>query len=334
MANNANDLFTKLSEGPLAPIYCLHGAERFLIDRMVTTLREKVMGKDGGFDADTFDLSEQPLEAAVAAAKTLPMFSRCRWVLAQNLDSVKASDFDALLRYLPKPNPRACLVLVGTKIDGRLKAFLALKKAGFLYEFPRLKDREVSSWLAAEAKQRGFTIDPQAISALASAAGPDLSRLCHALEQIALYANGRILPEHVDALVPESRERTVFELTKAIATGNTASALHLLANLLANREPALRIQYMLLRQLRQIWRAKELLIRNTPRSEIAPAIGIAPFFLDDILAPARKMSVSQLRRSYRRLYQADRSLKSSRIDPDVQITRLVRQLSEDVNLRS
>jgi DNA polymerase-3 subunit delta len=301
---------------------------------MVTTLREAVMGKDGGFDADTFDLREQPLEAAVSAAKTLPMFSQRRWVLAQNIDSVKASDFEPLLKYLAKPNPRSCLVLVGTKVDGRLKAFLALKKAGYLHEFPRLKDRELSTWLSAEAKQRGFSIDPRAIAALAESAGPDLGRLCHALEQISLYANGPISPEHVDALVPESRERTVFELTKAIATGNSVSALHLLANLLANREPALRIQYMLLRQLRQIWRAKELLARNTPRGEIASAIGIAPFFLDDVLAPARKMSVAQLRRSYRRLYQTDRSLKSSRIDPDLQITRLVRQLSEDVNVRS
>jgi len=45
------------------------------------------------------------------------------------------------------------------------------------------------------------------------------------------------------------------------------------------------------------------------------------------------MTTPALRRSFTRLYQADRSLKSSRIDPDVQMMRLVRQLAEDASPR-
>jgi hypothetical protein len=51
--------------------------------------------------------------------------------------------------------------------------------------------------------------------------------------------------------------------------------------------------------------------------EIAAKVGIAPFFLDDILIPAGRMSAVALKRSFMHLYQADRSLKSSRIDPEV-----------------
>ena len=54
-------------------------------------------------------------------------------------------------------------------------------------------------------------------------------------------------------------------------------------------------------------------------------MGIAPFFLDDVLIPARRMSVAALERGLRRLYQSDRTLKSARIEPDLYITRLVRQ---------
>jgi len=54
-----------------------------------------------------------------------------------------------------------------------------------------------------------------------------------------------------------------------------------------------------------------------PRNEIAAAVGIAPFFLDDVLVPARRMSAAALERSFRRLYQSDRTLKSARIDPDL-----------------
>ena len=75
--------------------------------------------------------------------------------------------------------------------------------------------------------------------------------------------------------------------------------------MLRNREPPLRIQFMLARQLRQIWRAKELAAAGASRGDIASAVGINPYFLDDVLVPARRMSRAALERALERLYQAD-----------------------------
>jgi len=329
----SRDLLAELAKGDLAPIYCLHGNEHFLVDRALAGIRKAVLGSETaaatGFDYDTFDLRETPLLQVIAAARTLPMWSKRRLVVASGIDGVKAEQLEPLVAYVADPNPRGCLVLVGDKVDGRLRPFLALRKAGFLHEFSRLKDRDLASWLASEARRRRLAIEPGAVQALAEAAGPDLGRVVQALEQVALYAGGPIKREHVEDLIPESRERGIFELTRAIGTGDVSLALRLVANMLRNREPALKIQFMLLRQLRQIWRAKELVAASVPRAEIASAIGIAPFFLDDVLVPAGRMSTSALRRSFLHLYQADRSLKSSRIDPDLQMTRLVRRLAEE-----
>jgi DNA polymerase III subunit delta len=328
-----SDILARVSSGEIAPIYCIHGSERFLIDRSVAAIRKAVTGNESAaatsFDCDTFDLRDTPMVQVIGAAKTLPMWSRRRLVVAQGIDEVNAADLEPLLSYVADPNPRACLVLVGEKVDGRLRAFLALRKAGYLHEFARLRDRELPGWILAEAAQRGFQIDARAAEALAGAAGPDLGRVAQALEQVATFAGGPIRRQHVEELIPESREHGVFELTRAIGTGDVELSLRLLGNMLKNREPALKIQFMLIRQLRQIWRAKELAAAKVPRAEIAAAVGIAPFFLDDILAPASRMSVAALRRSFLELYQADRSLKSSRIDPELQMMRLVRRLAQD-----
>lgn len=327
------DVLGDIAGGELAPIYCLHGSERFLVDRCLAALRKGVLGSEKagatGLDYDVFDLKETALAQVLGAARTLPMFSKRRLVIAEGIDEVKAAELEPLVKYVADPNPRGCLVLVGDKVDGRLRAFAALRKAGFLHEFTRLKDRDLVSWVAGEAKRRSLDIEPSAVQALAEFAGPDLGRVAHSLEQVALFATGRIKRTHVEELIPESRERGVFELTKAIGTGNVQLALSLVTNMLRNREPALKIQFMLLRQLRQIWRAKELSAASVPRAEIASAVGIAPFFLDDILVPAGRMSTAALKRSFMHLYRADRSLKSSRVDPDVQMLRLVRQLAEE-----
>ena len=62
-------------------------------------------------------------------------------------------------------------------------------------------------------------------------------------------------------------------------------------------------------------------------------MGIAPFFLDDVLVPARRMSHAALARSFDRLYRADRTLKSSRVDPDLILSKLVQELAEDADGR-
>lgn len=330
-----DDLPGAIARGEIDPIYCLHGAERYLIDRMLVSIRDAVLGPSAGhgLNHDVFDLKEAGLAPALTAAQTLPMFAKRRLVVGRGIDQLKSDDLEPLSVYAANPNPSTCLVLLGEKLDGRLRAFVALRKAGYLHEFGRLKDRDLPSWISREAAARKITIEPDGVQALAESAGADLGRLAQALEQLSLYVGGqgRIRRADVEQVVAETRERGVFELTRAIGEGNVARALTLLSNMLANREPPLRIQFMLARQLRQIWRAKELVAAGTPRMEIAGAVGIAPFFLDDVLAPARRMSQGALMRSFRRLYESDRALKSSRIDPDLQITRLVRNLAEDAS---
>ena len=332
-----SDVLAAIENGELAPIYCLTGEERFLVDRCLEALRTAVLGPGAAgsnFNLDHFELKERGLAAVLDSARTLPMFAKRRLIIARGIDELKTDDLEPLGAYLADPNPSTCLVLVaGGKVDGRLKIFQTLRKLGYLHEFAHLREWQLEQWLGAETRRRKLAITPDAARLLADSAGPDLGRVAMCLEQAALYAGseGRITAEHIQAVVPESRERGIFELTKAIGSGQRSQALRLLGNMLRNREPALRIQFMLMRQLRQIWRAKELATAGAPRNEIAARVGMSPHFLDDVLVPARRMSTAALARSFDLLYQADQKLKSSRIDPDIQITRLVAALTQQAS---
>lgn len=324
-----------LARGQIAPVYCLSG-ERYLSEAALAAIRTAVLKEAGAaaaFNHDVYDLSEKSLGAAIATARTLPMMAKRRLVIAKNVDAVKAADLEPLSDYLEDPSPSTCLVLTAEKIDVRFKAFQALKKRGYLHVFAPLKDHALAGWLRTQARTRKIALAADAASLLATLAGPDLGRLVQALEQLALYAGAdrTITTADVEDLIAETREHGVFELTKAIGAGEVVRSLALLANMLRNREPPLRIQFMLARQLRQIWRAKDLLAENASRNEIAGAVGINPYFLDDILVPARRMSRAALERAFERLYQADLALKTSRLDPELSLSRLVQTLAEDAS---
>lgn len=333
----------RVGEGDLDPVYAFHGAERHLLAQCLDLLRSAVVGAGTGpaLNEELFDLKETGSASVVNAARTLPMFAKRMLVIARGLDQVKAEALDPLVAYAQDPNPSTVLVLVADKpdkVDGRLKAFQTLKKLGYLHEFARLRDHELPRWVQAEAARQGVVVSADGARALAEAAGPDLGRLAQALGQLALFtASGdgprEIQRSDVEALIPESRERQVFELTRALAEGQKDKALSLVGQLLRDREPPLLIQGALLRQLRQIWRAKELLASGAPRAELPGAIGVPPFALDEILAPARRVGVPALKRGFDQLYRADRQLKSSRVDPELIVTRLVRDLAEEMARR-
>jgi DNA polymerase-3 subunit delta len=326
------DIAAAVARGDIQPIYCLSG-ERYLVDAAATAIRAAVLGAAGAgaaFNNDVFDLKERGLGAAIATARTLPMMAKRRLVVGKAIDEVKAADLEPLIPYVEDPNPSTCLLLVGDKVDVRLRAFAALRKRGYLHVFAPLRDNALAGWLRTEARARKIALEPDAAGALATLAGPDLGRLAQALEQLSIYVGGDrpIAVADVEDLVAETREHAVFELTKAIGAGDVVRSLALLANMLRNREPALRIQFMLARHLRQVWRAKELAAAGAARGEIAAAVGINPYFLDDIMIPARRMSRASLERGFEWLFQADLALKTSRVEPELALSRLVQALAE------
>jgi DNA polymerase-3 subunit delta len=325
------DIAGALARGEIDPIYCLSG-EAYLVEATAAAIRAAVLAEAGpaaAFNQDVYELKEKGVGVALATARTLPMMARRRLVVGKGIDEVKAAELEPLATYAEDPNPSTCLLLIGEKVDVRFKAFQTLRKRGYLHVFAPPRDREVPGWIRAEARTRKIAIGADAAEALATATGADLGRIAQALDQLALYAGGEpISVAHVEALVAETRQRGIFELTKAIGAGNVGGALALLANMLRNREPALRIQYMLARHLRQVWRAKELSASGAARGEIASAVGINPYFLDDILVPAKRMTRAALADAFERLFQADVDLKSSRLDPEIALARLVQTLAE------
>jgi len=343
----SGNVFDDIANGTIDPIYLLTGAESFLVTDCLRTLRAAVLGGEtGGIEGlnyDVFDLKESGMLTALASARTVTLLGGKRFVVARGIDLLKAADLDPLRLYAEDPNPGSVLVLLcdkDEKVDGRLKTFAALKKLGFLHEFGRLRDRELESWIANNAARRGYRFDGEAARALGQAAGPDLGRISQAIEQLATYAMDPKSPgkvhvtrADVEALIPDSREHQVFEIVRAITEGKRDKALQLVGSMFsAGTSPATTVSLLLVgaaaRQMRSIWRARELVRSGMSGPGLAGQLGVPPFAVDDILSAARRISQRTLMAAIGQLYEADRSLKSSRIKPQVITTRLVQTLAE------
>ena len=126
------DIQTFLAEarqGKWRPVNVLVGGETLLIERAARYLKKASVGDDGvrGFNDDLFHGQGLVGAKVVAAARTLPMMAKSRYVLVRDLEAVAAAELDVLADYLGKPSPSTCLVLMGDKLLGTTKLAKAAK---------------------------------------------------------------------------------------------------------------------------------------------------------------------------------------------------------------
>jgi DNA polymerase-3 subunit delta len=316
---SSSDPLAPLRDGDPGPLYFLYGKERWLVDRAVDLVRSRVLDpRTRDFNYELFYGKEAGSARIVQAARTLPMMAKRRLILVRDADEMKADELAGLISYVQDPAPETCLVFVGEKVDARLKFFTAFKKSGVLVKLDPLYERQLPDFVRGEARARGVTIEPQALQMIVDEIGADLGQLADAVERLSLFASGRgqksIAPDDVETVVATTRQRSVFELANAVGEGSRPRALTVLASMTAARESGVRVVAMLARHVRQLWVTKELLERTGDKFEIAQALGIPPFFVDDIVKQARRLERPRLRRMHAALYLADKNLKSSRLD--------------------
>ncbi len=303
-----DELLSDVRAGKLAPVYVLHSEHPILIERAVAALRDAVVPPMArGFNYDVIE-GKPTGSKIVALAQTLPMMAKMRMVFVRDLGIMAADEAEPLISYLAKPNPSTVIVAITSKLDKRLKLFATLNKKGFVHvlEAPR----KVEPWLRAEAKARNVQIDGAAITRLIDTVGNDLSRLALAVEQLGLYALDRtVTVDDVDELIADTRERSIFELTDAIGSGDRARSLAAVASLCDQRESAVGVVVMLARYIRNLSQLHALRSANVPRNEWGSRIGVPPFVVDKLMAQARGYTPDVLALATTRLATVDRALK-------------------------
>jgi len=318
-------LISAIHKGKVEAVYCLDG-DPYPRGQVLAALRQAVVGgEESAFNLEVMRAPEARSGGILGAARTLPMLGDRQLVLVHEVDKLEADDLRKLVPYVQNPSPTTCLVLVTQKADKRLKLFKQLHKKGWLHSFPPLKDRQVPAWLTREARRRKVTLGPGAAERIADSVGRDMGSLAMAMEQLVTYVGpGQpVMPEHVEELLAQTREQSIFDFTNAVGRGQRREALLLLRRMMADRESGIRIVAMLARHLRQVWSIAALDRKHTPRDAMARQVGVHPYFVGDLVKQASRWSPARLRSMHRALFEADRTLKSSPLSDAVVLERLV-----------
>lgn len=341
-------LLQRIQKPPLPPGFLFLGNELFYRDRCRQALARAVLGEEKGEGFIELDLSEQPLSRLADEARTLSLFASARLIVGFNAEAALpkrvadggSAGAEVLRDYFRNPTPDVVIVIEAKRYDWserddkpkleRLAKFFSVVPE--IVKFERLTAGEALAAARDLARRLKLSIDPGALSDLVEMLGSDMARLAGDLEKLAVFADGKkeITREDIEVLIPEARQRGMFELSDALAQKNRRRALDILDTLArAGEYWPMQINLLagLFRQALAVKEGRARSVQEVLRLFQRHGIRIWPARAKQLLDIARQFTQSEIEQALVELFRADRDLRRERPDDRVIVEQLVMSLT-------
>jgi DNA polymerase III subunit delta len=283
----------------LKPAYLVSGEDDAKIDSWRGRVRRRAEDENGPGDLESLDARANGPDEVAAALSTLTFGTGTRYVLVDGVEAWKAGDLEPLERELGSPAPDTVLVLIA-----RGKAPARLVKAvetagGELREYAAPKPWELPRWAADRAQEEGLQLDKEGAKLLVERAGPSQQRIAREIEKLALtiHPETRLDAATVAELASGWDGGQAYDLADAVVAGDLETTLRVAERLTTAGEPPSRLVWPVIRRLREVHRAAQLLEAGVPERDAAAALGTPPWLAKRAIAAAKKADRTALARA-------------------------------------
>lgn len=309
-----------LKTGKYKSVYLLYGPEGYLVrryrDKLLSAFcggsNKKALEDDMNFTA--FMGKDFTTEQIIDLAETLPFFADRRVILIED-SGLFQKDGDKLAEYLANKPESTVFLFVESSADKRSKLYKAVTGCGHAAEF-RVQDEDtLKRWIVSLVKKENKQITVRAVESLLERTASDMELLSQELEKLFCYTQDREaidLPD-VEAVCTTVIGNHIFDMISAMANKNQTEALRLYYELLALREPPMRILYLIGRQFSQLLTIKDLRNHGYDKRKIADKTELKPFIVDKYLVQAGKFSVNMLKAALEDCVEFDEAVKTGKM---------------------
>lgn len=305
-------------------VYLLYGQERYLRRQYRDKLRKALCQEGDTMNTHFFEGKDINLGEIVDLAETLPFFSDRRVIFITDSGLFKSGG-EKMAEYLANPNESTFFVFTESEVDKRSKLYKAVQAKGYAAEFAEQDERTLKRWVAGILGRENLKIAENTVQLFLTKTGTDMENIQMELEKLICYCCGReaVTAEDVEAVCTVRVANHIFDMINAIAAGQQRQALELYYDLLALKEPPMRILFLIARQCNMLLQAKELAARGFDSRAIAPKIGVPPFAAGKYLAQAAKFKAAALREAVEKCVEAEEAVKTGRMNDRMSVEILI-----------
>ncbi len=321
----------QIKKGELKSIYLLYGQERYLVLKMKEKLKNAMISPEDSFNYTYFEGNKIDLGKVKEMSETMPFFSEKRLLLIEDSGLFKKSS-DAMVDILKNLPDTTRILFVENEIDKRNKLYKYVSKNGYAAELNGMTEKELLVFVAREIGGAGKKIRENTAYYLLAIAGTDMNILRNEIEKLVAYVGKReeITKKDFDAIVTVEITNKIFDMISHIVYKEQKKALDLYYDLVAKKEPPLRILALLVRQFQILFQVKDLQSHQKSRQEMAKIVGLAPFIVGKYEKQAAGFSLEQIRNCVKECAQVEEKIKTGQLVDVIGVELLIIGFSQNL----
>ncbi len=303
-----------LKTGEFKKVYLLYGEEGYLKKQYKDKLRNALISPDDTMNYAYYEGKGVNVKEIIDLAETLPFFSERRLIIMEDTGFFKNATPE-LADYIKEMPDSTAMVFVESEVDKRGKLYKAVQSKGRIVELGRQDENTLLRWIAGSVKREGKQISESTIRHFLAKVGTDMENIQKELEKLFCYTLNKdaIVIADVEEICTQQISNQIFDMVNAVADKKQRKALDYYYDLLALKEPPMRILFLLARQFKLLLEVKVLDKQGFARKDIASKTGLHPFVVGKYQEQAKSFSQKELRAIMEESVDIEESVKSGRL---------------------
>lgn len=313
-----------IQEGNFKQMYLLCGEERYLKRQYAERLKTALCNEGDNMNNHFYEGKDVPVGEIIDLAETLPFLAERRVIFISGSGLFKSGG-DKMAEYLTEPNESTLFIFVESEVDKRSKLYKTLQSKGHIAEFNVQDENTLKRWIAGILKKEGKRITERTVELFLTKTGTDMENIQMELEKLITYCLEKdvITDEDVEAICTTRVTNQIFDMITAIAQKNTTRALELYYDLLALKEPPMRILFLIARQCNMLLQTKELKTKGFDNRTIGTKLGVPPFIAGKYVTQATAFKTSTLRNAVKKCVDAEEAVKTGKMNDMMSVEMLI-----------
>lgn len=313
-----------IKTGQFKKVYLLYGEEDYLKKQYRDKLTKALMNEGDQMNLAKYEGKDVSVEEVISFADTMPFFADRRVVLVADSGFFKSSQ-EGLAEYITRIPETTCMVFVESEVDKRSKTYKAVTKAGCAVDFSMPDERMLTTWMMGRVKAAGKTMTREAWEEFFNRSNDSMDHMDMEMEKLLsyVYEKDNIALEDVEAICTKQVQTKVFEMISFLASKNLTKVLELYHDMLAAKEPPIRILALIIRQFDQMYVMKDMASQGMNAQTIANKMGIRDFIVRKNLGLARNFTIEQMRALLEDAADLDERAKTGRINDQLAVEMLM-----------
>ncbi|WP_416207845.1 DNA polymerase III subunit delta [Enterococcus sp. HY326] len=319
----------KAIQDNLEQIYLILGTEKYLQDEVRQAFLKKTQVVDeADLNFAAFDLREDRLAEVMNEVESMPFFGDHRLVFVENPDFLTGAknqkeqeNLAEFIAYLQQPVESTVLVIFAPyeKLDERKKVTKTLKKTATLIETKPPTEGELKKLLLELFATEQISISSDNLELILRLTDLSLSKIMGEFQKLVtnVGAHGEITQEIIQDLIPKTLEHNIFDMTNFVLQGKAEAALRLYDDLLLQGEETIKINSILISQVRLYLQTKILVGIGYQQGNIASTLSIHPYRVKLAMQEVRRFQLETLETIFDQLVENDYRFKTGQGDKEI-----------------